>query len=92
MSDPDGSLYRAFGLAQGAIAELMGPAVVRRGFWSFLTHGMGRPRENVQQMPGVFLVYRGRVLREYRHRHIGEVPNYLALAQCPTLDCKHAAT
>ena len=91
VSDPLGSLYRAFGLGHGSVSQLMGPAVIARGFWSFLTHGLGRPLGDVQQMPGVFLVYRGRVLRAYRHRNIGDVPDYLDLARCPTPDCKEPA-
>jgi hypothetical protein len=36
------------------------------------------------QMPGVFLVSRGEVVRAFRHELTSDLPDYMSLASCPT--------
>lgn len=70
VSDPSGDLYRAFELRRGTIGELFGLRVWARGVAAgvFKGHGVGRLRGDGFQMPGVFLVERGRIVKAYRHR------------------------
>lgn len=79
--DPKLTLYQAFGLEKGALAQLFGPKVWFRGFKAgFLgRHGAGRAEGDVAQMPGVFLVFHGEILKSYRHQSAADRPNYLEL-------------
>ena len=79
--NPKLSLYQAFGLEKGALAQLFGPKVWLRGFKAgFLgKHGTGVADGDVAQMPGVFLVFHGEILKSYRHQSAADRPNYLAL-------------
>lgn len=79
--DPKLSLYRAFGLEKGAWSQLFGPKVWWRGFEAgFLgKHGMGGADGDVTQMPGVFLVFHGEILKSYRHQSAADRPDYVAL-------------
>ena len=83
VSDPHQHVYRAFGLARGRLMALIGPRVLWRGFLGLL-RGLGwAPPSNEDgfQMPGVFLLFHGEVLRAYRHQSAAERPNYLSIVQ-----------
>jgi peroxiredoxin len=81
VSDPDRSLYRAFGLRRGSLAGLFGPKVWIRGFESAILHrhGQGRLVGDGFQMPGIFLLFHGEVLRSYRHQSAADRPDYVKL-------------
>ena len=81
VSDPERSLYRAFGLRRGSLLDLFGPRVWWRGFEAGILgrHGIGKLAGDGFQMPGVFLVYHGEILRSYRHESASDRPKYLAL-------------
>jgi peroxiredoxin len=78
ISDPNQALYRAFGLNRGNLTKLFGPKVWLRGFQACIIekHGIGALAGDGFQMPGVFLVYQGEVLRSYRHQSAADRPNY----------------
>lgn len=83
VSDPHQHVYRAFGLARGRLLALIGPRVLWRGLVGLL-RGLGWAApcgEDGFQMPGVFLLFHGEVLRAYRHQSAAERPNYLAIVQ-----------
>jgi hypothetical protein len=82
VSDPHQSLYRAFGLTRGTFANLFGPKVWWRGFQAGILdrHGIGALVGDGFQMPGVFLIYHGEVIRSYRHQSAADRPDYLALS------------
>ncbi len=82
ISDPSADLYREFGLKRGTILQLMGPQVWARGYESFIKkgHGIGKMIGDGFQLPGVFLVYQDRILREFRHQTSADRPDYAALA------------
>lgn len=82
--DPERRLYQAFQLKLGSPIALMGPKVFWRGFRTafFAGHGIGRFDGNVFQLPGAFLVDKGRVIREFRHASAADRPDYVQLA-CP---------
>ena len=83
ISDPSQSLYRAFGLNRGSFMGLFGPKVLLRGFEAGILkgHGAGRLVGDGFQMPGVFLVYHGEVLRSYRHQSAADRPQYCRFAE-----------
>lgn len=81
IADPDRALYRAFGLPRGSLGDVIGPKVWWRGFQAgFLNrHFAGRPIGDAFQMPGVFLLFHGEVVRGYRHQSSADRPDYLSL-------------
>ena len=84
VSNPDGSLYRepAFGLARVSVFQLFRPAVwIAWARGALRKYGIGMVKEDVFQMPGVFLLRERTIVRVYRHRTIADRPNYLALAK-----------
>jgi hypothetical protein len=82
VSDPEARLYRAFQLNRGKLSQFLGPAVWWRGFQSFILnrHPVGKPIGDPAQMPGVFLIQNGRILRSYFHQTSADRPDYVALA------------
>lgn len=61
-SDPDGRLYAAFGLRRGAIGRVAGPRVWWRGLSATLRgHLPGRPKGDIFQLPGTFLMSDGEI-------------------------------
>ena len=81
ISDPERGLYKAFGLPRGTLFDLFGPKVWWRGFQAGILgrHGVGRLVGDGFQMPGIFLMFHGEILRSYRHQSAADRPDYLAL-------------
>jgi AhpC/TSA family len=79
VSDPGRSIYRAFGLERGRFFALFGPKVWWRGIGAglFGGHGAGRVEGDGFQMPGMFLVFHGVVLRSYHHLSAADRPDYV---------------
>jgi peroxiredoxin len=78
VSDPNRALYRAFGLGRGSAMQLFGPGVWLRAFVAAVIngHGTGSAVGDVFQMPGVFLVYHGHVVRSFIHHSVADRPDY----------------
>jgi peroxiredoxin len=86
VSDPRLAHYRAFGLSRTRVQSLIDPKVWTRGAICALSHGFGsQTPEMMRQLPGVFVVQRGRVLAEYRHSSPSDRPDYLALIRAASL-------
>ena len=86
VSDPQLSHYRAFGLGRTGVQALIDPKVWTRGAMCALSHGFGgQSPEMMRQLPGVFVVQRGRVLAEYRHSSPADRPDYLALLRSASI-------
>lgn len=88
VSDPDQAVYRAFGLDRGRLMRIFGPREFARGFQAaFLDrHGIAIPSSDAFQMPGVFLVFHGEVIRAFRHQSAADRPDYVELSApvpCP---------
>lgn len=86
-ADPTQRLYRDFGLGRGTVKQLLGPEVWRRGLSAAAPawlggdgHGLGALQGDGLQMPGVFLLYQGRVIGGYRHETAADRPDYTSLA------------
>jgi hypothetical protein len=78
ISDPGRAVYRAFGLERGRVGLLFGPRVCWRGIGAVLRgHRVGPGVGDGFQMPGLFLVEHGRVVRAIRHVDVAERPDYL---------------
>lgn len=81
VADPERRLYRGLGLRRGSWMQLMGPRVWWRGALSvFGGHGLGPFRGDVTQMPGAFLIHRGKVLVRFEHQDSADKPDYVGLA------------
>ncbi|MCS6770981.1 MAG: SelL-related redox protein [Kiritimatiellae bacterium] len=82
-SDPDRSLYEAFGLRRVTVRELLSADLFRRGLEACIhdRHFMGIPRGDPMQMPGVFVVDRGYIRAKFIHQHPWDRPDLRALAR-----------
>jgi hypothetical protein len=78
ISDPKATLYKAFGLPRGSLRMLFGPKVLWRGFQAGILkrHGVGALAGDGFQMPGLFLVFHGQILRSFRHQSVADRPDY----------------
>lgn len=78
VSDSEKVLYRAFGLQRGRFLQVLGPRVWWRGFVAAILegHGFGKLMGDGFQMPGVFLIYKGKLLKDFRHKTSGDRPDY----------------
>lgn len=84
--DPDHRLYEAFGLKRGSWDKVYGPKVWVRGIIAglFRGHGFEWPVADYTQMPGVFFIDKGLVLKSYRHKSAADRPCYEDLCADPT--------
>lgn len=84
ISDPEGLLYKKFHLQRGTIRQLFGLRVWLRGIYIGIVdgHGIGAEKGDYWQMPGVFLMHRGQVIKQYIHEFASDRPEYLDLAEC----------
>lgn len=84
ISDPDRLLYRVFGLRRGRLHQLFGWKVWLRGFEAGILrrHGVGRLQGDGFQMPGIFLLAEGELVRSFRHRTAADRPDYGRFIQC----------
>lgn len=82
-SDPDRIAYRAFDLRRGTFLQLFGPAVWWSGLRALLDgHGLGALSGDGFQLPGAFVVHRGRVVAGQRARSAAERLDCGALGAC----------
>jgi len=81
ISDPGAELYEAFGIGRGKLSQYAGPKALWRGALAVLIrrHGFGRVVGDHTRMAGAFVVYKGRILRAFRHQTSADRPDYLAL-------------
>lgn len=85
VSDPERRLYRGLGLRRGRLAQLLGPGVWWRGYKVWRAgHAVGALAGDGTQMPGAFLLHRGRVVRRFVHATAADRPDYVALCELPS--------
>jgi hypothetical protein len=82
--DPATAIYQLplFGLGREHPARhLIDPKVLWAWFirGDIFRHGIGRIQTDGHQMPGVFFLHDGKIIRSFRHRNISDQPDYLQL-------------
>ena len=79
--DANQDLYRTFGLKRGTLRQLFGLTVWNRAFLggALARHGIGFIQGDSTQMPGLFLIHQGSILRRFRHRSVADRPDYTTL-------------
>ena len=78
ISDPTRRLYRAFELESGSLKQLLGWKVWWRSLVAGILnrHGAGKLMGDGRQMPGVFVVQNGSILKAFRHLTAADRPHY----------------
>jgi peroxiredoxin len=85
VSDPESMLYKGFHLKRGTLSQVIGFKVWIRGIYLWITKRafISNPEGvDVFQMPGIFLVHKGEIMKQYIHNSVADVPPYLELATC----------
>ena len=83
--DAQQELYRTFGLKRGTLRQLFGLTVWNRAFLggALARHGIGRLQGDGAQMPGLFLIHQGTIMKRFRHRSVADRPDYAELGVVP---------
>jgi hypothetical protein len=80
-SDPDATLYQAFGLVRAELRQYLNRESFYRMLMAWMEgHFVGLPAGDVQRMPGVFLLHNAEIHKAFRHKLVSDRPDYLALA------------
>jgi hypothetical protein len=83
ISNPEATLYQipAFALSRtNPYLHSMRPEVLMAWFKGALfKYGIGRIKEDGEQMPGVFFLKERKIVRAFRHRTIADEPDYVKL-------------
>jgi AhpC/TSA family len=84
VSDPSKALYGAFELRRGTFGQLYGIDTWVEGMRAGLLegHSVGSEVGDNTQMPGVFLVHKGEIIRAFRHATASTRADFCALAEC----------
>jgi peroxiredoxin len=82
ITDPEKNLYHAFNLKRGNAIELFGPKALTRAVFngSLFKHGLGAPSGDPLQMPGTFLIHKGKVIKSFIHKSVADRPDYCELS------------
>ena len=76
ISDPQGSLYAAFGVGK-SVLKSFSPSVFRARRRAIgKGNEQGPPDGNILRMPGAFLMHRDEVIWSHDFRHSGELPDF----------------
>jgi peroxiredoxin len=89
ISDPERRLYEYFGLKEGNFRQLFGLNVMMRGVKAGMINGHGHGFKFVgdgNQMPGMFMLRAGRVVRKFIHQYASDRPNYLEFTEFSLLE------
>jgi peroxiredoxin len=85
VSDPESMLYKGFHLKRGTLTQVLGFKVWIRGIYLWITKGafISSPDGvDTFQMPGIFLVHNGEIIKQYIHLSAADIPPYMELATC----------
>ncbi len=82
--DKECILYKSFGLSKANFNQLFGFRSWLRGIETglFQGHGWGMQLGDGFQMPGIFTIYKGSIIGEYRHLLPSDRPDYEKLISC----------
>jgi len=86
ISDPEQKLYKAFDLQRASYRQVFGLPNWIEGFRAGILKGylVGMQTGDGFQMPGVFILYQGKVKHGFRHQNAADRPDYCRLAECAT--------
>jgi len=74
--DPDQSVYQAFQVHRGSLWQVAGPQLWMSGLKSVVRSGLGRPRGDLMQLSGTFLIdTSGEVVWSFRATDSSQFPN-----------------
>ena len=77
VADPERTLYRAFKLRRGRLRQLFGIRIWRRALSAALRgHWPGSLQGDSFQMPGLFLIRNGEIVRTFRYETAADRPDY----------------
>jgi peroxiredoxin len=87
ISDTECKYYTQFGLLKGTFNQLFGFRSWVRGIEAGIIkgYGFGRQIGDGFQMPGVFLISKGKILSEFKHKYASDKPDYLKMVNCVSL-------
>ncbi len=91
LTDPERNAYRAYGLMDGTLGQLINPNIVARGVGATLKGNiLGRPTSSPRQLPGTAIVDgTGRLLHLH---HARDAADHLTSGQLIALARKHEAS
>ena len=84
ISDNDVRFYVGFGLMKGNFKQVFGLANMIRGFQNNYFEGaapMTPYLGDIFQMPGVFLLHQGEIVKSFIHKMISDQPDYVELSK-----------
>lgn len=84
ISDPEKRLYQYFGLQRGSFKQLYGLSVMMRGLQAGFIEGRGHGFKFIgdgEQMPGLFMLKDGKVVRSFIHEKASDRPDYLEFVE-----------
>jgi peroxiredoxin len=88
IADPELEFYKAFGLGRTTPTQLLGLMHWIRGFQATVLEGHGGEAnlDNLElgdglQMPGIFVLHKGEILRSFVHRNVYDRPDYEEICQ-----------
>ena len=80
ISNPDGSLYKSFGLRKAELASMLAPQSIGRVLEAWANgNGSGFARGDSMQLPGMFLIYRAKMLQSFAPDSPATRPDYLKI-------------
>jgi thiol-disulfide isomerase/thioredoxin len=91
LGDPDKRLYQFFGLQKGHFRQLYGLSVMMRGFKAGVVDGHGHGWKaigDMEQMPGLFMLSKGAIIRSYVHQLSSDRPDYMEFIEFALLTDK----
>jgi peroxiredoxin len=85
--DSESILYKAFRLRRGTFTQLFGWKASVRALYLWFTKGLfvsSPGNADVYQMPGIFVIYKGNVVKQFIYESVADNPPYLELASIPS--------
>jgi hypothetical protein len=77
VADPDGELYRGFGIGRGGPLKMFGPAVwAAKGRAETKGHSNGPRSGDIWRMPGAFLSRGSEIVWAHEYAHAADHPDY----------------
>ena len=83
ISDRDQMLYKSFGLKRGNMVQLFGPKNwIRAMSAMFSGNFQGKVEGDGFQMPGIFVLDKGEIIKSFVHKSASDKPDYDKLISC----------